>query len=115
MHFAAVSTGGFSTRVESISYWDSAVIEAVPLPLMILGTLSLVTAWFLWRGKLRFVICNGEVRMLTALISLSTAAVFVFLYLITFALGAMLLCANGYGIGYSLFEFASAPELLASR
>jgi Trk-type K+ transport system membrane component len=53
--------------------------------------------------------------MLTALISLSTAAVFVFLYLITIALGAMLLCANGYGIGYSLFEFASAPELLASR
>lgn len=221
--FAAVSTGGFSTRVESIGYWDSAVIEAVTLPLMILGNLSFVTAWFLWRGKLRFVARNGEVRLLTVLIPLSMVAVFiftchglypqlgkslrvalfetvsaitttgfstvsygawnslgialliilmlvgggtcstaggikqfrvyllwkllgwdikrsfmprstvqecpiwegnrqvfvdnarvrqvvvfVFLYLMTFALGVMLLCANGYGLGDSLFEFASA-------
>ncbi|MBI4776070.1 MAG: TrkH family potassium uptake protein [Deltaproteobacteria bacterium] len=74
--FAAVSTGGFSTRVESIGYWDSTAIEAVTLPLMLLGNLSFVTAWFLWRGKLRLVARNGEVRLLVVLIPLSAAALF---------------------------------------
>jgi len=76
--FAAVSTGGFSTRPESIGYWDSPAIEAVTLPLMLLGNLSFVTAWFLWRGKLGSVARNGEVRLLAVLIPLATAAVFMF-------------------------------------
>jgi trk system potassium uptake protein len=74
--FAAVSTGGFSTRPESIGYWDSAAIEAITLPLMILGNLSFVTAWLLCRGKLRLVARNGEVRLMAVLIPLSAAAVF---------------------------------------
>ncbi|MBU0995183.1 MAG: TrkH family potassium uptake protein [Proteobacteria bacterium] len=74
--FAAVSTGGFSTRPESIGYWDSTAIEAVTLPLMVLGNLSFVTAWFLWRGKLRFVARNGEVRLQLVIVPLSIAAVF---------------------------------------
>jgi trk system potassium uptake protein len=76
--FAAVSTGGFSTRAESIGYWDSLAIEAVTLPLMLLGNLSFVTAWFLWRGKLRIVAKNGEFRLLALLIPMSTAATFIF-------------------------------------
>jgi trk system potassium uptake protein TrkH len=76
--FAAVSTGGFSTRVDSIGHWDSVAIEAVTLPLMVLGNLSFVTAWSLWRGRLRLVVRNGEVRLMAALIPLSVAAVFVF-------------------------------------
>ena len=76
--FAAVSTGGFSTRADNIGYWDSVAIEAVSLPLMMLGNLSFVTAWFLWRGKLRFVGRNGEVRLMAVLIPVSVAAVFVF-------------------------------------
>jgi len=74
--FAAVSTGGFSTRVESIGYWDSAVIEAVTIPLMILGNLSFVTAWLLWRGRPRLVALNGEARLMAVLIPLCAAAVF---------------------------------------
>jgi len=74
--FAAVSTGGFSTRVESIGYWDSTAIEAVTLPLMLLGNLSFVTAWLLWCGNLRLVARNGEVRLLAVLIPLSVAAMF---------------------------------------
>jgi trk system potassium uptake protein TrkH len=76
--FAAVSTGGFSTRVDSIGYWDSPTIEAVTLALMVLGNLSFLTAWLLWRGKLKLVVRNGEVRLMAALILLSVAAVFVF-------------------------------------
>jgi len=74
--FAAVSTGGFSTRAESIGHWDSPVIEAVSLPLMLLGNLSFVTAWFLWRGKFGFVAKNGEVRLMVILIPLATAVLF---------------------------------------
>jgi len=74
--FAAVSTGGFSTHPESIGFWNSATVEAVTLPLMLLGNLSFVTAWFLWRGKLRIVERNGEVRLLIVLIPLSSVAMF---------------------------------------
>ena len=34
--------------------------------------------------------------------------VFVFLYLLTYMLGTMILCASGYSLSDSLFEFASA-------
>jgi len=74
--FAAVSTGGFSTHVESIGYWDSAAIEAVSLPLMLLGNLSFVTAWFLLRGRFRFVARNGETRLLALLVPVSAGLLF---------------------------------------
>ena len=74
--FAAVSTGGFSTRADSIGYWNSVTIEAVTLPLMLLGNLSFVSAWFLWRGRLRLVARNGEVRLMAVIIPLSAAAMF---------------------------------------
>jgi trk system potassium uptake protein TrkH len=76
--FAAVSTGGFSTRPDSVGTWDSVAVEAVTLPMMVLGNLSFVTAWFLWRGRLKAVVHNGEVRLMAALIPLSVGAVFVF-------------------------------------
>jgi trk system potassium uptake protein TrkH len=76
--FAAVSTGGFGTHSESIGYWDSVAVEAVTVPLMILGNMSFVTAWFLWRGKLKAVTRNGEVRLMAVLIPASAAAVFLF-------------------------------------
>ena len=74
--FAAVSTGGVSTRVENIGYWNSAAVEAVSVVLMILGNMSFVTAWLLWRGKLRLVMKNGEVRLMAFLIPVSIAAAF---------------------------------------
>ncbi len=76
--FAALSTGGFSTRAESIAYWNSPAVEAVTLPLMLLGNLSFVTAWFLWRGNFRTVARNGEIRLLSVLIPASAIAVFFF-------------------------------------
>lgn len=76
--FAAVSTGGFSTRAESIGYWDSVAVEAVTLPLMLLGNLSFVTAWVLLQGNLRSFFRNGEVRLMAVMIPLSIAALFLF-------------------------------------
>jgi trk system potassium uptake protein TrkH len=51
-------------------------VEAVTFPLMLLGNLSFVTAWFFWRGKLRLVSRNGELRLIAVLIPLSAAAMF---------------------------------------
>ena len=74
--FAAISTGGFSTRTESIGYWDSAAVEAVTIPLMIMGNLSFVTAWMLLRGKFRAVGRNGEVRLMGVMIPLCAILLF---------------------------------------
>jgi len=76
--FAAISTGGFSTHVESIGYWDSPAVESVSIPLMLIGNMSFVTAWSLLRGRFRFVIRNGEVRVMAVLIPLSAMAVLIF-------------------------------------
>jgi trk system potassium uptake protein TrkH len=62
--FAAVSTGGFSTRPESIGYWNSLRIEAVSLPLMFLGNFNFLTAYLLWRGRVQAVWQNAEVRFM---------------------------------------------------
>ena len=66
--FAAVSTGGFSTKAESIGYWDSVAVEAVSLPLMLLGNLNFLTAYMLWRGRVRAAGRDSEVRMLALLV-----------------------------------------------
>jgi trk system potassium uptake protein TrkH len=60
--FTAISTGGFSTRAESIAYWNSPVVEAVIVVLMLLGTLNFLTAYTLFQRKWRAVARNSEVR-----------------------------------------------------
>lgn len=97
----AISTGGFSTRVESIAYWDSAVIEAVIIVLMILGNLNFVTAYLLLRGKLRAVVRNGEVRLMAVLIPVSA--------LLTFLLTCRgLYPTTGKAIRVAIFDTISA-------
>ncbi|MEM8829206.1 MAG: TrkH family potassium uptake protein [Cyanobacteria bacterium P01_G01_bin.19] len=61
--FAALSTGGFSTRVASIGYWDSPVIETVTIVLMLLGTLNFLTSYLLLTGKFSAVIRNSEIKL----------------------------------------------------
>ena len=40
---AALSTGGFSTKLESIGFYDNVYIELITIILMILGTISFAT------------------------------------------------------------------------
>lgn len=72
--FCAVSTGGFSTRAESIGTWDSVAVEAVTLPLMIVGSLNFLAAYRLLRREpgLR----SGEVRLSGLLLALSCGSLF---------------------------------------
>ncbi|MGB5968790.1 MAG: potassium transporter TrkG [Spirulinaceae cyanobacterium] len=74
--FAALSTGGFSTRTDSIGYWDSAPIEAVTIVLMIFGTVNFLTGYMLLRGKFKAVLRNGEIRLQALVIPLSALILF---------------------------------------
>ena len=66
--FAAISTGGFSTYSDSIGHWNSVSVEAITIVLMLLGNLSFITAWSLWRGQLITVSRNPEVRLVLILL-----------------------------------------------
>lgn len=74
--FCALSTGGFSTRPDSIGHWDSVAVEAVTLPLMLLGNLSFLTAWAAMRGRFRAVFRNGELRLFAILVVIGVGTVF---------------------------------------
>lgn len=71
--FAAISTGGFSTRFDSIGYWDSTSVESVTIALMILGNINFVTMWALIQRKLRAFLRNGEIRLQLFLLPLASA------------------------------------------
>lgn len=69
--FTALATGGFSTRTESIAYWDSGLIEAIICVLMLLGALNFLTAYTFLRRKFNAVRRNGEIRLAAVLILVS--------------------------------------------
>ena len=99
--FAALSTGGFSTRTNSIGYWDSPAVEIVTIVLMILGTLNFLTSYFLLRGKLKSVFRNGEVRLMAVIIPLCALIVF-------FGIAVSLYETLGKGIRVAIFETVTA-------
>lgn len=68
---AALSTGGFSTRAESIGYYDSPAIELVTVLLMLLGSTNFLAHLFLLRGKFKNFFGYCEVRFSLFTIALS--------------------------------------------
>lgn len=66
--FTALGTGGFSTRPESIAYWDSALIEAVLIVLMLIGAINFAIAYAFFKGKFRVVARSGELRATASII-----------------------------------------------
>jgi len=72
---AALSTGGFSTKVNSIGHWNSLPLELITLILMILGTINFATHFTLLRGKIKTFFKNGEIKLLFFLIALFTPIV----------------------------------------
>ena len=61
---AALSTGVFSTKAESIGYYDSLGIELVTIVLMLLGCTNFLAHLFLIRGKLKTFFRYCEVRFM---------------------------------------------------
>lgn len=99
--FAALSTGGFSTRPESIGYWDSAVVEGAIIVLMLLGTINFLTAYTLLRGNWRAVLRNGEIHVMALLIPISAVSLF-------FIVGLGLYPTLGKSVRVAIFETVTA-------
>ena len=99
--FAALSTGGFSTRTESIGYWDSPMVEAVIIVLMIMGTVNFVVSYALLQGKWRAVLRTGEIRMLGFLLATAVPITF---FGVTWGLYPTL----DKSVRVAIFEIASA-------
>ncbi len=73
--FTALSTAGFSTRVESIGYWDNPVIEGIIVVLMLLGATNFLIAYTVLRRKLRAAARSGEIRMMFLVLPVSIVLV----------------------------------------
>lgn len=71
--FAAISTGGFSTKPESIGYWNSPAIEWVTCILMILGSTSFLTSYLIFKRRFREAIRDGELKLLAIAIPIGIA------------------------------------------
>lgn len=66
---AAVSTGGFSTKAESIGYYNSPAIELITIILMIAGTINFAAHAILWKGKIKEFFSIGEFKMMIFMLS----------------------------------------------
>lgn len=99
--FTAISTGGFSTKAQSIGHFNSRAVEAVSMTLMLLGNLNFVTASLLFTGKLKAVLKNGELRLFAVLVAVSFAVLLAFV--------SPKICPDiADGVTTALFESVSA-------
>jgi trk system potassium uptake protein TrkH len=69
---AALSTGGFSTKANSIGEWNSLPLELCTTVLMLLGSMNFAAHYLLLRGKFRSVLKNGEAQLLLFIIAFFT-------------------------------------------
>lgn len=59
---STISTGGFSTRNASITYYDSPYIEYVIIVFMFVGGTNFTLLYFLFKGKFKKIFFNEEFR-----------------------------------------------------
>jgi trk system potassium uptake protein TrkH len=74
--FCAVSTGGFSSKVASIGFWNSPAIEAVLIVLMLLGATNFLTVYTLGHGRFRAVFRSGELRLTAVILPIAISILF---------------------------------------
>lgn len=77
---AALATGGFSTKVESIGYYHSLPIEIISMVLMLLGTISFMAHLFLLTGKWKKFISYCEIKFTVFICALFTPLIAFFLF-----------------------------------
>lgn len=97
----SLSTGGFSTKLNSIGEYHSLSIEIVTIVLMLIGTTNFAVLLLLLRGKWRQAIQVSEVRFLFLLL-------LIFVPLMALSLSGELGMGLGEGLRHGLFNAASA-------
>lgn len=98
---SALSTGGFSTRIDSIGAYNSIGIEALTIILMIIGTTNFAVLLLIMKRKFNQVVRISEVRFMTFIILLFTT-------IITFSLFYEIYMNLGKSIRIALFNVVSA-------
>ncbi|MEW9124792.1 MAG: TrkH family potassium uptake protein [Thermotaleaceae bacterium] len=68
---AALSTGGFSTKVNSIGEYHNLKIELITIILMILGTINFAAHFVLLKGQVKRFLKIGEIRFMFFLLSVA--------------------------------------------
>ncbi|RZV06201.1 trk system potassium uptake protein TrkH [Natrinema hispanicum] len=96
----AISTGGFSVIDGSIGAYDSVVIEAVLLPIMIAGGIAFPVHYLVLQGDLRGLYTDLQTRWLAAVLVVGS----VFLWLLVSPAYDSVMEAFRYGV----FQFVSA-------
>lgn len=94
----ALSTGGFSNRLDSIGYYHSIKIEFVTVLLMLIGTTNFSLLLLLFRGKVKRFFKASEIRFLIGLsvISIPMMAIFLMSDTCTFLHGMRLAFFNAF-------------------
>lgn len=77
---SALSTGGFSTKADSIGAYNSLGIEVVTIVLMIIGTTNFAVLLLLMRRKFKQLIKISEVRFMFLILAVFTTLVSVLLF-----------------------------------
>jgi len=67
-----VATGGFSTKDESIGYFDSAAIDWITTGFMILGSLPFILYVQALQGRMRPLLFDSQVRVFVSLLVIAT-------------------------------------------
>jgi trk system potassium uptake protein TrkH len=74
--FTTMSTGGFSTRDESITYWDSAAIDIVVSIFMIVAGINFGLYYGAIRGlRLRVILSNPEFKVFIGCVVIATSVI----------------------------------------
>ncbi|MFO8110035.1 MAG: TrkH family potassium uptake protein [Thermoplasmata archaeon] len=107
---AGFSTGGFSTRSDSIMAYGSASVTFVSLPIMIIGGTNFVLIYFFFSKKIKHYIRDIETKVFWSILSLFTILSCLF-YIFTLNGGNILFSfeANNYiGVLDTVFMIVSA-------
>ncbi|MGN1276235.1 MAG: TrkH family potassium uptake protein [Floccifex sp.] len=75
----ALSTGGFSNRLDSIGYYNSLPVEIVTIILMLIGTTNFSLLLLLFKGKIKEFFKASETRFLAGVMLITIPILSVFL------------------------------------
>ena len=112
----ALSTGGFSNRLDSIGYYKSLPIEIVTVLLMLVGMTNFSLLLLLFKGKIKAFFQASEVRFLGALMLAAVPVMMLFLVQagVDPATGLRYAFFNAFSAvsttGYATSAYASWPE-----
>lgn len=74
-----ISTGGYSTKSNSIAYWNSAYIENVIIIFMLIGSINFSLLYFCFKGKFKKVIKNEELQWFFLIVIIATIIISFFI------------------------------------